>query len=252
LRGSTSFGSVLPDAGEGLRVTSLGVAQNSVQQALNGLLGVGSDPGGVGRVCHEEPELQQGGEQDMGVVLDKPVSDATRVCVSLSSEADQSESMLSVDGQPLGPANRRRGIGEDDPSYGWVLDEIEPSCASGARCLTTRSRSAAASSTGADEQLPVARGDRIAGRRATLRGALLARPRAHSASTGPRRPEFVPGRLCQRPEPRPNTPVPPVASRRTPPRTRCSITSWSPGAFGWSHEPTRSARKSSQVRRPTA
>jgi len=78
---------------------------------------------------------------------------------------------------------------------------------------------------GADEQLPVARGDRIAGRRATPRGARSARPRAHAASTRPGHPEFVPSRLCQRPNARPNTPVPPVASRRTPPRTHCSITS---------------------------
>ncbi len=51
--------------------------------------------------------------------------------------------MPSVDGPPLGPANSCRGIDEDDPSYGWVLDEIKLSCASGAQCIATRSRSTA-------------------------------------------------------------------------------------------------------------
>ncbi len=83
MRESTGFGNVFFDAGEGLRVTRLGVVQDSVQQALNGLLGAGPGSGGIGRVCHEEPELQQGGEEDVGVVFDEPVSDATCVCLSL-------------------------------------------------------------------------------------------------------------------------------------------------------------------------
>src|SRR5258706_2444593 len=83
LRESTGFGNVFFDAGEGLRVTRLGVVQDSVQQALNGLLGAGPGSGGIGRVCHEEPELQQGGEEDVGVVFDETVSDATCVCLSL-------------------------------------------------------------------------------------------------------------------------------------------------------------------------
>jgi hypothetical protein len=86
------------------------------------LLGSGAYRRGIDRVRDEEPEFQQGSQEDMCVVLDKLRSNSTSICFRLKSEADQPESVLGVNGPPLGPADRRRGVYEDDPSHGRVLD----------------------------------------------------------------------------------------------------------------------------------